>query len=159
NLKQFLPGKWRDLRGGDQVKDLITWLIQDKKDDAAALALIAAAERPDLALCVQGFALDRQKPAAFRKEAIATLGKLPSKDAVEMLYGLLNANEEALAPDVMAALGAHASARGERPESKEALQYLQEVVTDKKSPAGAKGAAVAALAGSRPGTAWLLELN
>jgi putative membrane-bound dehydrogenase-like protein len=157
NLKQFLPSKWRDLRGGNEVKDAITSLIQARKDDATALALIAAAERTDSALCTQGFALDRQKPTAFRKEAIATLGKLPSKDAVVMLYGLLNANEEALAPDVVAALGAQVTGKGDSPASKLALEQLQALLSDKKSSAEVRSAALAALAGSRPGTVWLLD--
>src|SRR5262249_12934361 len=157
NLKQFLPGKWRDLRGGDEVKDAITALIQVRKDDATALALIAAAERTDAGLCAQGFALDRQKPIAFRKEAIGTLGKLPSKDVVEMLVGLLTANEEALAPDAVAALGVQVTGKGDSPAAKLALEQLQALLGDKKASAEVRTAALAALAGSRPGTVWLLE--
>src|SRR5262249_52971028 len=78
---------------------------------------------------------------------------------VEMLYGLLNTNEEALAPDIAAALGAQVTGKGDSPGSKLALEQLQGLLTDKKSSAQLRLAALTALAGSRPGTVWLLDAH
>ncbi|HTU93936.1 MAG TPA: PVC-type heme-binding CxxCH protein, partial [Gemmataceae bacterium] len=152
NLKQFLPGKWRSLRESKELKDTINGLLARADSRAAGLALIGAAEcKPDVAR-VAKLARDAKEQEPVRKAAVQTLGQLPSGESITALRGLME--DKLLGNDSVVALGRLAQHRGDKTIAGQALKVLQDAVTARGP---ARTAALSALAGTRPGTQWLLE--
>jgi putative heme-binding domain-containing protein len=177
NLKLYLPNKWSGIRDSKELTAAIDKLL-DKfetgsfESGPAGLALIAAAERVDLVAKVESIITDRTAPERVRMAAIKALGELPSADAVKALMDSFTY----LDPDkfgvvAVQALGQQLGARGKnRTAVKPATEALHDLVLgnlaiDKlvigKEPRfqAVREAAVSALAGSRGGTQWLLELH
>ncbi|MGH7224212.1 MAG: hypothetical protein ACRELF_13355, partial [Gemmataceae bacterium] len=154
NLKQFLPGKWRNLRDSKELKATINGLLEHADSRGTALALIGAAERKaDLPRVVE-IARDAKEKEPVRKTAVQTLGQLPSGESVAALSGLME--DKFLGNDAVAALGRLAQQRGDKKTAGQSLKVLQDAVTGKGP---ARAAALSALAGTRPGTQWLLNLH
>jgi putative membrane-bound dehydrogenase-like protein len=152
NLKLFLPNKWKKLRDSSELSAVIKRLLDNSGTRGTALALIAAAEKVDAIDRVVDIARDTKQASATRRSAIQTLGALKSKQATKVLAGDLLAVQPAeLRVEVVNALG--------RQDTADALTALQELVTGSKVEAALKLAAVEGLAGSRRGTAWLLDAN
>lgn len=159
-LRQFLPGKWRDLRGSKELTDLAAYLLNEKKDDAGFLALASAVRRGEDAPTVAAMAKDAAKSMEIRKEAVRTLGQLPADRAVDLLIAL-SKSETSLSVDCVKALANHLTAgpgpgRGNNPQVQAALAALEAVVNAPGGSAELRSAAVEALAGNRAGTLWLL---
>jgi putative heme-binding domain-containing protein len=163
NLKQFLPGKWRDLRNDPALEQATARLTRTDEQRLAALGLIAAAELTNQIPCVVTHLIDEKMPAAVRREAAVTLGKLPHQDAVSALQAYVHNNgaKDPLTADAVAGLGAQLNRKGgeQSASAKLALSALQELVTDAKADDGLKKAALSSLAGTRPGTVWLLDAH
>ncbi|HEY7310566.1 MAG TPA: PVC-type heme-binding CxxCH protein [Gemmataceae bacterium] len=158
NLKRFLPGKWRELRRSAELTGAVERLIKTPDRRPAGLALIAAAERVDQVACVTTHLIDEKEPAAIRRQAVVTLGKLPSGEAVSALQAFVNNHPSSpLAGDAVAALGVQAGARDKRPTNAAALKALQEMLRDKRAGGEVNRASLVALAGTRQGTIWLLD--
>ena len=156
NLRLFLPGKWNGLSTGDALKTAIARLLAGPQTRVIGLQLVAAAQDTAALAAVAEIATDRGASADVRAEAIRTMGKLRDPKAVEALQTLLA--DPAVAADSVRAVGDQVSGRVDTPAAKQALAALQRIVTGDESPAVRK-AAVAALAGSRAGTGWLLQLR
>jgi putative membrane-bound dehydrogenase-like protein len=163
NLKLFLPGKWRDLRGSKELTATANRLLESERGRLDGLALVSAAELTDAAQCVHTFVLDARQPMAVRREAIKTLGHLPTPTAVSALEAFLYLDdakkEPALASEAVQALGEQVTRPGDRPSARDALKALQEAMLSKDLSEDLKRTALEALAGSRPGTTWLLDLH
>src|SRR5262249_18735355 len=106
---------------------------------------------------VSAVALDEKAPAADRLTAVRTLGLLLSKEAVEHLTAALKTGSEPLRLEAVQSLGRIAQQKANSPGQEQALKALQDQVTGDAGPA-VQQAALTALAGSHPGTVWLLEL-
>jgi putative membrane-bound dehydrogenase-like protein len=157
NLKLFLPGKWRSLRDGKELKDAIDNLLARADSRPTGLALIGAAERKADVARVAALARDAKEAEPVRKAAAQTLGQLPAADSVAALRGLME--DKLIGDGAVAALGRLAQHRGEKNVATEALKALQDTITAKGPPGPARQAALSALAGTRPGTQWLLDLH
>jgi putative membrane-bound dehydrogenase-like protein len=161
NLKLFLPTKWNALTKSDEMKAAVGDLLKNSSTTATGLQLISAANFTSALDDVVKLASDKATPAATRLEAIRTLGKLKDVKAVEALMAVGSPETELSIPCVRA-LGEHLP-RGDKGNAAEtkALEALQRAITTPpgKATAALKSAALAALAGSRGGTIWLLQLK
>ena len=161
NLKLFLLGKWSALRQGKEIDDLIGRLVVKREDVAAGLALIAAAQRVEALNCAHECFLDEKQPPDIRRQAIRTLGQLPSPNSVTALEAFADnerANKDRTLPvEAVNALGTLAA--GTKAPAADALKSLQRIMTATGHQDDVKSAALSALAGTRTGTGWLLQLK
>ncbi|HEY7156445.1 MAG TPA: PVC-type heme-binding CxxCH protein [Gemmataceae bacterium] len=157
NLKLFLPGKWRSLRDGKELKDAIDGLLARADSRPTGLALIGAAERKSDVARVAELARDAKEAEPVRKAAVQTLGQLPAADSVAALRGLME--DKLIGDGATTSLGRLAQHRGEKNVAAQALKALQDTITAKGPTGPARQAALSALAGTRPGSQWLLDLH
>jgi putative membrane-bound dehydrogenase-like protein len=157
NLKLFLPGKWRNLRGGTELNAAIKRLLAKAETRTAGLALIGAAEQVADVSQVAALARQGNESETVRKTAVQTLGQLPAADAVSALAALLQ--DRTLGDEAAQALGRLAQSRANARVAGQALKALQDAVIAKGPPGPARASALAALVGTRPGSQWLLELH
>ncbi|HEY2147631.1 MAG TPA: hypothetical protein VGH32_06820, partial [Pirellulales bacterium] len=151
-LRLFLPGKWAGLVKSDELRAVIDQLLSNPKTATVGLQLVAAAKYTQAVGRVAKLATDGNP------EAVRTLGQLPDRTAVLELEKMLRSpSGRAVAGEIVAALGTQLNGRADSPESKQALAVLQSIVTAHDEPVEIKRVAVAALAGSRAGTQWLLD--
>src|SRR5262249_25405337 len=137
----------------------IEHLLKGADTHAAALALIGAAEKADAAGKVVDIAKDTRAKPAVRSLAIQTLGTLPAVESVTALESLLK-TETALRLEVIQALGKQAAQQNQKlPSVAPALKVLQGLIVAKDQEMPVQVAAVGALAGTYPGTVWLLDLH
>src|SRR5262249_10252658 len=155
NLKLFLPGKWRELRKSPELSRAIVHLLGRSDTDVAALNLIGAAEWVDFDGDAFRLALPNYAPET-RRAAVQTLGMLPTEKAVELLE-TARKTDGLFHVEIIRALGRHARQKSDWPGAAPALKVLQQLVADPKLDGDERQAAAEALAGSRPGTVWLLE--
>jgi putative membrane-bound dehydrogenase-like protein len=159
NLRLFLPGKWKALVGGKELKQAIDDFLAAAETRAVGLRLIAAAALSDASSRVGDIALNDKEPAV-KLEAVHTLGKLSAPQAVETLQKIAVA-DPALAAEAITAIGLHLSTNARKPTNASflALGFLQDaILNDKNSPA-TKQTALSALAGNQTGTQWLIDLH
>jgi putative membrane-bound dehydrogenase-like protein len=156
NLKQFLPAKWRDLRSSPELARAINYLLEKPELRTDGLTLIAAAEKKDAIPRVRALAADEHQPLSLRRSAVETLGQIPSPESVAALETLFKG---ALATEAVQALGQQIPMWSEGPGTKQALARLQALALDKSGYPAVRQAAVLTLAGSRPGTIWLLSAS
>jgi putative membrane-bound dehydrogenase-like protein len=160
NLKLFLPGKWRELRGSSELDTLLKTLMGKRETQAIGLVLIGAAEKGEWLKEVGEYARNVNEALPVRKTAIATLGMLPSNDTPKTLETLLNIEPVSLRLDVLQALAKLAGQTNARAlGAGGALKVLQTVVGDKNNAPALRVEGVSALAGTRQGTEWLLALH
>jgi putative membrane-bound dehydrogenase-like protein len=151
NLKLFLPGKWRSLRDSKALAETIDDLLAKDDSRATGLLLIGAAERGADAERVSTIAKDAKEKEATRKTAVRTLGQLPTFKSISTLKGL--ADDKLIGGEAAESLGRLAQLRRDAPIADTALKALQETLTAKGP---GRQAALSALAGTRPGSQWLL---
>ena len=157
SLKLFLPTKWKGLQSGKELAAAIDSLLKNEKTNATGFQLIAAAGVLDRVDDVIRIGSDATVSLELRKEAIRTLGKLPSEKAVDALMQL-GAPKNPLSVDCVNALG-ELLPKGQKPHAftQKALNALKLAVTLDGSTAEIQSAAIAALAANRAGTVWLLD--
>jgi putative membrane-bound dehydrogenase-like protein len=148
-LQAHLAGKWKVLRESRDLQQAIADLLKQAKTRLAALALIGAAEDAHFEGEVTDLAGNAKEPLAVRQEAIRTLGRIKTSTATDRLLKLLEIRPEALAEEVVLALGRSGTAS--------AHNALTDLVRHQERPLPLRQVAVAALAGNRPGTTWLLK--
>jgi putative membrane-bound dehydrogenase-like protein len=158
NLKLFLPTKWQTLRQSPELTQVIDDMLRPSADRTTAVALIEAAGRADLAGKVEEVARDRKADGELRKAAVRALGSLPSDDSVRALIRI-RSEEKTLATEAAQALGKLAQGKPEQPGAKSALEALQALALDRQATPEARHDALSALAGTRPGSLWLLALH
>lgn len=159
NLKLFLPTKWKSLQNSKELTGVIDSLLTDEKTQATGLQLIAAANATDRVDAITKIARDEKAPVELRKEAVRTLGKLPSQESVEALIAL-GTPKNPLTLDCIAALGEQLP-KGQKPPtySQKALEVLQLAITIKESTPEIRAAALSALTANRAGSQWLLDAH
>jgi putative membrane-bound dehydrogenase-like protein len=180
-FKQFLPGKWRELRQSPELSQTLDRLLELPESRTTALALVEAAAKTDYLDKVSRMAGDRTELPATRTAAVQTLGSLSAANAVAVLESLLKTEPPELRVAVVEALGHQAQPRNRRqlfgapPEpfgpgpqpfgslrqqaSNPALKILQDLVKASDQDLALQQAATEALAGTRPGSLWLLEAH
>jgi putative membrane-bound dehydrogenase-like protein len=161
NLKLYLPNKWSSLRQSKELTDSIDKLLGKSETAPTGLVLVAAAERADLIPRIAELVAAKGVPDAVKAAAVRALGALHSPDAVKTLTDLLPSASESLGVAIVQALGQLLDARGRtNAATKPAADALRGLVLGQdKTPVVLREAAVSALAGSRAGTQWLLELH
>jgi len=163
NLKMFLPGKWQDLRGSKELREVADRFLQSPEGRSNGLKLVAAAEITNALPTVNGFALDDKQPLALRKEAVQTLGRLPSPNAVSALDAFVHLAELKKAPDLVTealhALGDQVNQQQNKPSAEAALKALQSVMLDQTFSDDLKRETLSVLAGTRRGNEWLLAAH
>jgi putative membrane-bound dehydrogenase-like protein len=151
NLKRYLPAKWQALRRSRDLADAVRRLLTRSETRADALTLVGAAGMTDAVGRVADIAKDPREATATRKAAVRTLARFKTAQATRALaMELVTAGPADLRVEAVHALGKQATP--------DALKALEHLVTA-KADAAVKQAAVEALAGSRPGTIWLLAAN
>jgi putative membrane-bound dehydrogenase-like protein len=161
NLKLFLPNKWSGLRQSKELTTSIDSLLAKPETAPTGLALVAAADRTDLVPKIAALVSAKDTSEAVKTAAVKALGALPSADAINTLVDMLPiGRDEALGVAIVQALGQQLDATGKNSPAKPAADELRGLVLGKRmAPAPLRDAAVSALAGSRSGTQWLLEIN
>jgi putative membrane-bound dehydrogenase-like protein len=155
NLEKFLPNRWAGLRDAGELTGAIDSLLARPDGREAALRLIAAAGRVSAIPRVRELALDPKTAEGTRHEAVRTLGKLTAAEAIDALLPLAAATGPlgSGARDALGTLAARlAGAAGNK-----ALEPLQAAVRDGKAAPQVRVEAATALAGTRPGSVWLLR--
>jgi putative membrane-bound dehydrogenase-like protein len=150
-LQRELPRRWRDLSRDPELPAVIARLIGQRDTRPDALALIRATQRTEDIPQVAAIAGDASEPPGVRSLAIQTLGALPAEGAVTALAGLLSTDSATLRADAVQALG-HLNTAAAR-------KALQDVVLAADRDPDLRRGAVAGLAGSRQGSAWLLDAH
>jgi putative membrane-bound dehydrogenase-like protein len=158
SLRLFLPTKWAALKKGDEIGRLADELMRDSKTTVPGMQLVVAADLIDRVPLIKGIAV-KSDDAQLSKAAVATLGQLKSPNSVEALEGVI-ASDKGFVAEAVTALGQQlVTPKRDDPAAQRALKVLQGVVTGTKPTADTKRAAVSALAGSRPGSQWLLAAH
>ncbi len=158
DLKQALPGKWRDLRRSPEFDQAVERLLARTETQPAAFALIGAAGRteyvPKMASFVHGGTPEKVVYAAIR-----TLGEMPGDEAVSALAKMLNFDPPVVTPEVLQALGRHAERQPWRGGPNRAAEMLERHILSPNTYPGEARMAAVALAGSRAGAIWLLDTH
>ena len=159
-LRLFLPTKWKGLQGGKDLSAAVSALLADPATQATGLQLVAAVGAVDQIDIVASIVADTKTAIDIRKEAVRTLGKLPDDKAVAALISA-GSPENPLSVPAIQALGELLPKTPKPPAySTKALDALTRGVNaaDRGTPE-LKSAALAALAGNRAGTVWLLDAH
>ncbi len=169
NLKLFLPAKWKGLQGSKELNAAIDALLKDEKTQIIGLQLVSAIgaiDRVDTVIALTAAHLVPDHANPIQTEAVQTLGRLKTPKAVAALteearMGTVNPSPT---PRIEAAIKGLASMITGQPKDDlgaKAMAVLQELVaTD--SMGGwfpRRELALESLAGTRPGTDWLLTLK
>jgi putative membrane-bound dehydrogenase-like protein len=166
SLKLYLPTRWKGLQGSKELNAAIDDLLKKKETRIVGLQLVAAVGSTDRVETVihiadgNGGALDALDP--IQDEAVRTLGKLKTAASVDYLTReaiRVTVNPKPI-PRVQAAIAGLASMITGQPKddiSAKALAALQRLVTERHDMPPRQQLAVEVLAGTRPGTVWLLN--
>lgn len=162
SLKLFLPTKWKGLQNGKELNAAIDELLKNTKTMPTALQLIAAAVAMDRIDAVIEVGRD-VKDSAVHLEAIRTLGKLKSPKSVAALEKVLETDVgpsgRSVKAEAVNALAAFITGPKKDEVSAKALVLLQGQLTNPQTGLELQRAVLAALAGTRPGTIWLLDTH
>jgi putative membrane-bound dehydrogenase-like protein len=159
NLKQSLPGKWRDLRQSKEFSATLDYLFNHPETLDIALELAAAAADTQSVGKVAAIATDAKQPARTRVSAVHTLGALPCAEAVRALTGMLAYEPNPLFQDIFQALGQQVQAQPKRVADNPALKVLQTLVNSGDQYPHVRQTAARTLAETRVGGLWLLDAN
>ncbi|MBY0513989.1 MAG: c-type cytochrome [Gemmataceae bacterium] len=159
-LRLFLPTKWKNLQGSEGLITVIDKLLAKPETTVIGLQLVAAGNavnRVDQVAAITG----DTTPADVRKEAVRTLGKLKTAKSVEALAYLVQQGTggDALGREAILALGGMVTGQPKDDVGRKAQDALERIVHGNGETLAVRLAAVEALAGTRPGTDWLLALK
>jgi len=170
NLKLFLPTKWKSLQNSKETSATIDQMLKEPATQITGLQLIAmlgAVDRVKDVIKLTGMPdLVFDFNNETQTEAVRTLGKLKTQASVDALrvearLATVNPSPGARTASAIHGLGAMISGQPNDTVGAKAMAVLQELVaTD--SLGGwhpRRELALEVLAGSRPGTDWLLKLK
>jgi putative membrane-bound dehydrogenase-like protein len=166
SLKLFLPTKWKTLQGGKELNVAIDDLLQKKETQIVGLQLIAAVGATDRVEAVihiadgNGGAVDHADP--IQDEAVRTLGKLKTAASLafltsEALGATVNPRPTPRVHAAIAGLASMITGQAKDDLGDKAFKVLQRLVTEHGHATPRQQLAVELLAGTRPGTVWLLD--
>ncbi|MBM3978934.1 MAG: c-type cytochrome [Planctomycetes bacterium] len=160
SLKMFIGTKWKGLQGTAELTGAINDLLGTPKTQTIGLQLVAAVGGTQYVGTVADIAKDKKADLDLRKEAVRTLGKIKDDASVAALVSV-GSPENPLSIACIQALG-ELLPSGPKPAkySTVALDSLVRAINagDRGTPE-LKNAALAALAGNRAGTIWLLDTH
>jgi putative membrane-bound dehydrogenase-like protein len=152
HFKQHLAGKWKGLRGTEEVRAALGALVKNKDDRLLFIELTAAAEDEGRLWVVQQVAADRAEPLALRLAAVRALSAFKGMAVLRALSKLV---DDPAAPGELVLEAAQSLVR----LGGEGFVNLRGLAVDAKRPLAQRQAAVAALSATREGTTWLLEAH
>jgi putative heme-binding domain-containing protein len=166
SLKLFLGTKWKALQGDKELNAAIDDLLKKKETQIVGLQLVAAIGATDRVEAViriadgNGGALDASDP--IQDEAVRTLGKLKTAESVRYLSEwavAVTVNPKPIPRVQFAIMGLGAMITGQPKDDigAKAQAALQRLVTEYDHTTPRRQLAVEVLAGTRPGTVWLLD--
>ncbi|HEY2785255.1 MAG TPA: PVC-type heme-binding CxxCH protein [Fimbriiglobus sp.] len=155
NLKMFLPGKWNALRRSDELSQTVRDALTDSKRQTIGLQLAGMAGNAGMVKTIGDIARDRSASREVKELAVRTLGQMRFAASPGELQSIFAA-DPSLAGPVIESLGRLSAGNSKTGAERRSLELLQEIFA-KDGPAERKRAAVDALAGTRPGTDWLLR--
>jgi putative membrane-bound dehydrogenase-like protein len=158
-LRDSLSGKWRGLRESNDLSEGIGRLLGRSDTILSALDLIAAAERKEDIHRIQALALDTKQSPAVRRAAVRTLGHIPSIEAVTALDAVERCLDGGLSAAAVEALGDQVPVWGRWAGTDAALDRLKALVHTKQGSPDVRRAAAITLAGTHPGSIWLLDAH
>jgi putative membrane-bound dehydrogenase-like protein len=158
-LVRRLSADWFELRQSEELARTVQHLLSRSESRQASMRLIAATEKADYWKAAAQLAEDEGLSLSERQAAVRTLGLLPSVDAVQALSQLLQRStaKPEFRLEIVQALASPLQHNLDRPGSRNALESLERLLVSKDSDHDLKQAALAALAGGRPGSLWLLD--
>lgn len=161
NLQVHLPAKWRSLQSGPELAAALDALLNSDASRGLGLRLIAIARPPDGVERVVAVLEASGSSRDLRLEAIRTLGQLRHQPAaVKKLQALATAAGDAgLRSEAVRALGQHVSGAPKDEAAVLALRTLQSLILDAAAMLELRQVAIEALASTRPGTVWLLDMH
>lgn len=157
-LRQYLPGKWQAMRANRELTTAIATLLRQAETRVTALGLIAAAGQNASLAEVVRLAGEAKEPLAVRRAAVATLGQLPTPEAVTALARLLVDAPVELQSAAAISLGELTRLPGDVPVTTKAVAALTALVKAAPTPV-VRELSVTALASGRPGSQWLLKAH
>ncbi len=158
SLKLFLPTKWSALKKGTELGAALDKLLADDKLAPVGLQLVAAANATDRTAAIAALA-GNSKSADLRRDAIRTLGQLPSAESFAALRKLLDADGAKESKGEVYRAVAALAGKSQGQVQKDAVDLLSGVVLAKDADAETRNTAIEGLAGSRVGTQWLLAIK
>lgn len=158
NLRAHLPVKWSSLAGSEVLRTSISQLLGSPQTQLLGLQLVAASGDQSAVKDVRRILQERSHPLGLRLEAVRALGQVPGPVAVAALRECLA--DPALAAEAVRALAAHVGIAPKlNAPGQTALTYIQEVLLASDTSPELKALATDALAGTRVGSDWLLDLH
>jgi putative heme-binding domain-containing protein len=164
-MRLYLPTKWKGLSktAGLELWGNTTMLMRAPETRADGIRLAAVVGDERFIEELGKYAFDKNLPLDDRIQAARALGHVRYPNTAQRLSGLIWARKSAeVDPQVRiaaaAALG-ELSADRDKAVAEAALKELQLDLFVQDAPPELRAAMLAALASSRPGTAWLLKLK
>ena len=154
-LAKYLPNKWATLKKSKQLDAFINKgleNLEDPEERGWAVLFIGLAEQTKHYPLIRKYAANASESITARVSAILVLSNLKTKEDVEVLAGIID-DEQARhfhSPAV------EALAKMQTPDS---LAVLQKLLLAKRSRFVSNETLLSALAGTRAGTGWLLQLK
>jgi putative membrane-bound dehydrogenase-like protein len=156
-LRLYLPTKWKELKHGDAVRMAIDQLLKSKDRKLTGLQLAAAAPDCTQVEDVLALAKDMSGDKEVRVAAVRVVGSGKHVKYAHMLIDLIP--DPVIGPTAVTTLGEFVVGTGVNSGGKESLEALRGLLLGKDSPMGLKPVALEALASTRPGSQWLLEIH
>ncbi len=155
NLKLFLPTKWKELAKAGELKTTLDSLLSSRTEQITGLQLAAVTNYTAALPVIKTMVNNKTVPPPLRIECARTLGALTDVEAIDLLDGVIRRGPPELQQEAVKAMAQQAG----RKDGQKALASLQEQLLEDSTNPPVKQAILAALAGSRAGTGWLLKLK
>jgi putative membrane-bound dehydrogenase-like protein len=165
SLKLFLPTKWKELKNGKQLDPTIDVLLKGRATQVAGLQLIAVVGAVERAQAVRALT-ETEFPLDVQDQALRTLTKLKCDNAVDALKFEARAGTVSPSPTfrvetAIRGLAAMITGQPKDEVGARAMAVLQELVASDSLGGwhARRVLALDALAGTRPGSEWLISLK
>ncbi len=160
NFRLFLPTKWKSLSQDKAFTKLLQEMIESKNPSSQIASLqLMAISKPQNAVKITISICSRSDNFDIQKEATRTLAELPGSESLDYLNQLVRTSPR-LRPFAIQAIGVMAnSQRGRSIEAKAALEVLKSIFLDPNKSTDFQRPVLQALAGSRNGSQWLIDLQ
>ncbi|MCS7021350.1 MAG: HEAT repeat domain-containing protein [Gemmataceae bacterium] len=160
HLRLHGPGRWQDVLTGPEGTAAIDTLLAEERSRLLGVQLLAIARPSDGVTRLAALLHDPATAREVRQEAIRALGHFQRVTAVEQLQAaFVSLQDEQLRAEIIRALGRQTNGPAKDEAAGRALQALQKLVRNTSVTMELRRLALEALAGTRPGTIWLLDTH